>query len=149
MIQRIQTIYWLLIGVLFILMIPFPWMSIVVSDGDYLFSACGITKGAETVITGWPFMVYLIGMAVLNFVIIFLFKKRILQSKLSFISLIMCLGFYAPILMYRYMSFEGEVMSTNFSWPLILPLINAILSFMGWRAALNDEAYVRSLDRLR
>lgn len=149
MIQRIQTIYWFLIGVFFILMIPFDWMSFVLANGDYLFSANGITKGADTVITGWPLMVYLIAMAALNFVIIFLFKKRILQSKLSMISIVMCLGFYAVMLMYRYMSFEDEVMNANYYWPLILPLINAILSFMGWRAALNDEAYVRSLDRLR
>ena len=149
MIQRIQTIYWLLIGVFFILMIPFDWMSLVVSDGDYVFSADGITKGADSVIAGWPLMLYLIGMAAFNFVIIFLYKKRILQSKLSVISLIMSLGFYALMLMYRYMSFEGDVQSANYCWPLILPLINAILSFMGWRAAINDEAYVRSLDRLR
>jgi len=47
------------------------------------------------------------------------------------------------------MSFEGEITSTNWNFPLILPVINTILSVLAWRAVLKDEAKVRSLDRLR
>lgn len=149
MIQRRQTIWWFLTGVLFILMIPFDWMSLVVSDGDYLFAANGVSKTGETIVTGWPLMAYVIAMAVLNFVIIGLFKKRILQSRLTMISIVMSICFYLVILMYKYMSFEGDVVETFMSWPLILPLINTILGVMAFRDVLKDEALVRSLDRLR
>ena len=47
------------------------------------------------------------------------------------------------------MSFEGEITSTNWNFPLILPVINTILSVLAWRGVVKDEAKVRSLDRLR
>ncbi|MBQ9214162.1 MAG: DUF4293 domain-containing protein [Bacteroidales bacterium] len=149
MIQRIQTIFWFIVAVLFIVMIPNNWMNIFASDGDYLFSAFGVYKGQDQIITGVPLITYLGIMAALNIVIIFLYKKRVLQARLTVISIILTLCFYLLVLMYRYMSFEGEISSTNWNFPLILPVINVILSFLAWRAVVKDEAKVRSLDRLR
>lgn len=150
MIQRIQTVWWFLIGVFFIVLIPTDWIYFDLENNvEALLSANGVTQNGEAIITGWPLMVYLLGMALFNFVIIFLFRKRILQSKLTFISIIMSLGFYAVMYLYRFLSFNEEVLNTSYCWPVILPLINAILGFMAWRSVLKDEAYVRSLDRLR
>ncbi len=150
MIQRIQTIWWFLIGIFFIIMIPTDWIYFILEGNtEALLSANGVTQNSETLITGWPLMVYLLGMALFNFAIIFLFKNRILQSKLTFVSIIMSLGFYAVMYLYRFLSFQEEVLSADYCWPVILPLINAILGFMAWRSVLKDEAYVRSLDRLR
>ena len=149
MIQRIQTVFWFIIAVLFIVMIPNNWMTLVASDGDYLFSAFGVFKGENQIITGAPLICYLSAMAVFNIVIIFLYKKRILQARLTVVSIILTLCFYLLVLMYRYMSFEGEINFTNWNFPLILPVINIILSVLAWRGVLKDEAKVRSLDRLR
>jgi hypothetical protein len=149
MIQRQQTIWWFLIGVFALLMLPFDWMTLFVTDGNYTLSAAGIAKDAQTVIPGTMLTVYLILQAILNFVIIGLFKKRILQSRLTIISIIMSLGTYGLVAMYRYMSFTAEVTSTNFNWPLILPFISVILGIMAFRHVLLDEAKVRSLDRIR
>ena len=149
MIQRQQTIWWFLIGVFALLMLPFDWMTLFVTDGNYTLSAAGIVKDAQTVIPGTMLTVYLILQAIFNFVIIGLFKKRILQSRLTIISIIMSLGTYGLVALYRYMSFTAEVTSTNFNWPLILPLISAILGVMAFRHVLLDEAKVRSLDRIR
>ena len=150
MIQRQQTIWWFLIGVFAVLMLFFDWMTLFVTDGNnYTISSSGILKDGNTVIDGTMLTVYLIVEAVFNFVIIFLYKKRILQSRLTIISIILSLGTYGLVALYRYMSFTEEVTSTNFNWPLVLPLISAILGVMAFRHVLMDEAKVRSLDRLR
>ena len=150
MLQRQQTIWWFLIGAFALLMLPFDWMTLFVADGgDYTLSAAGIVKDATTVIPGTALTVYLIVMALFNFVIIGLYKKRILQARLSIISIIMSIGTYGLVALYRYMSFTAEVTDSNFNWPLVLPLISAILGVMAVRHVLLDEAKVRSLDRLR
>ena len=149
MIQRIQTVFWFIIAVLFIVMIPVNWLTLVASDGDFTFSAFGVFKGDNQVITGAPLITYLSLMAALNLVIIFLYKKRILQARLTVISIILTLCFYLLVLMYRYMSFEGEITSATWNFPVILPVINTILSILAWRGVVKDEAKVRSLDRLR
>jgi len=149
MIQRQQTIWWFLIGVFAVLMLFFDWMTLFVTDGNYTLSSSGILKDGAAVIPGTMLTVYLIVEAVFNFVIIFLYKKRILQSRLTIISIVLSLGTYGLVALYRYMSFTEEVTSTNFNWPLILPLISAILGIMAFRHVLLDEAKVRSLDRLR
>jgi len=149
MIQRQQTIWWFLIGVFAVLMLFFDWMTLFVTDGNYTLSSAGIVKDGATVIPGTMLTVYLILEAVFNIVIIFLYKKRILQSRLTIISIILSLGTYGLVALYRYMSFTEEVTSTNFNWPLVLPLISAILGIMAFRHVLLDEAKVRSLDRLR
>lgn len=149
MIQRQQTIWWFLIGAFSLLMLGFDWMTLFVTDGNYTLSASGIVKDGAAVIPGTMLTAYLIAIAVFNFVIIGLYKKRILQSRLTIISIILSLGVYGLVALYRYMSFTEEVVSTNFNWPLVLPLINAILGVMAFRHVLLDEAKVRSLDRLR
>lgn len=150
MIQRQQTIWWFLIGVFAVLMLFFDWMTLFVTDGNnYTISSSGILKDGNIVIDGTMLTVFLIVEAVFNFVIIFLYKKRILQSRLTIISIVLSLGTYGLVALYRYMSFTEEVTSTNFNWPLVLPLISAILGVMAFRHVLMDEAKVRSLDRLR
>ena len=149
MIQRQQTIWWFLIGVFAVLMLFFDWMTLFVTDGNYTLSSAGIVKDGATVIPGTMLTVYLILEAVFNIVIIFLYKKRILQSRLTIISIVLSLGTYGLVALYRYMFISEAVTSTNFNWPLVLPLISAILGVMAYRHVLMDEAKVRSLDRLR
>ncbi|MBQ4407486.1 MAG: DUF4293 domain-containing protein [Bacteroidales bacterium] len=149
MIQRQQTIWWFLIGVFAVLMLFFDWMTLFVTDGNYTLSSSGILKDGATVIPGTMLTVYLILEAVFNIVIIFLYKKRILQSRLTIISIVLSLGTYGLVALYRYMFISEAVTDTNFNWPLILPLISAILGIMAYRHVLMDEAKVRSLDRLR
>ena len=149
MIQRQQTIWWFLIGVFAVLMLFFDWMTLFVTDGNYTLSSSGILKDGNTVIPGTMLTVYLIVEAVFNFVIIFLYKKRILQSRLTIISIVLSLGTYGLVALYRYMFISEAVTDTNFNWPLVLPLISTILGVMAFRHVLMDEAKVRSLDRLR
>jgi len=149
MIQRIQTVFWLVVAVLFVVMIPQEWMTLVFPDGNYSVSPTGIVHDSTNIGSTIPLLFYTIIMAVFNFVIIFLYKKRILQWRLTFIDMILTLGAYGIILLYRYYVWETEPVATNWGYPLIIPGICAVLEFLAWRAVIRDEIKVRSLDRLR
>jgi len=153
MIQRIQTVYWFLAALMACMMLPFEWMQLIVADGDYTFAASGISKitsgAVDTVVNGIPLMVYIIAYAVLNLVIIFLYKKRILQARLTTIAIILAIGLYAVIAFYRYMSFNVDVVSTNYNYPLLFPLVCLFFDYLAQRGVIKDEIKVRSLDRIR
>lgn len=153
MIQRIQTVYWFLAALMACMMLPFEWMQLIVADGDYTFAASGISKitsgAVDTVVNGIPLMVYIIAYAVLNLVIIFLYKNRILQARLTTIAIILAIGLYAVIAFYRYMSFNVDVVSTNFNYPLLFPLVSLFFDYLAQRGVIKDEIKVRSLDRIR
>ena len=153
MIQRIQTVYWFLAAVAMCLMLPFEWMQLIVADGDYAFTASGISRvtgGAnETVVNGIPLIVYIIAFALLNLVIIFLYKKRVLQARLTTIAIILSVGLYAVIALFRYMSFTEEVVASNFNYPLLFPLVSLVFDYLAQRGVIKDEIKVRSLDRIR
>ena len=153
MIQRIQTVYWFLAAVAMCLMLPFEWMQLIVADGDYAFTASGISRvtgGAnETVVNGIPLIVYIIAFALLNLVIIFLYKKRVLQARLTTIAISLSIGFYAVIALYRYMSFTADVVSSGFNYPLLFPLVSLVFDYLAQRGVIKDEIKVRSLDRIR
>lgn len=153
MIQRIQTVYWFLAALMACMMLPFEWMQLIVADGDYTFAASGISKitsgAVDTVVNGIPLMVYIIAYAVLNLVIIFLYKNRILQTRLTTIAIILAIGLYAVIAFYRYMSFNVDVVSTNFNYPLLFPLVCLFFDYLAQRGVIKDEIKVRSLDRIR
>ncbi|MBR4214613.1 MAG: DUF4293 domain-containing protein [Bacteroidales bacterium] len=153
MIQRIQSVYWFLAAVAACMMLPFEWMQLIVTDGDYEFAASGINRISGTeiqnVISGIPLITYIAAFAVFNIVIIFLYKNRMLQARLSTIAIILALGLYGVIAFYRYMSFNAEVVASSFNWPLLLPLVSLVCDFWAQRGAVKDEMKVRSLDRIR
>lgn len=149
MIQRKQSLYWLLAAILAVVTIFLPFMQLVVSDGDYLFSASGIFKGAEKIISAMPITVYLILLALINLGVIFLYKKRVLQARISTFLCFLSIGFYCLLVFYRYMSFTGEVLNTQYSVGIIFPLIGGILDYMATRAVIKDENKIKSLDRIR
>lgn len=153
MIQRIQTLWWLAAAALCIIMMIFPWMEFATTDGDFVMSANGIVKMSEStptvIISGVPFMIYLSLLCACNIGNIFLFKKRVLQARISTVLTIFSLGFYLMIFMYRYMSFNQEVSGSAFKIAFPCIIAAAFFDFMATRATIKDEAKVRSLERLR
>ncbi|MBP5368471.1 MAG: DUF4293 domain-containing protein [Bacteroidales bacterium] len=153
MIQRIQTVYWFLAALMACMMLPFEWMQLIVADGDYSFAASGISKVAgnasEPIVNGIPLIIYIIAVALLNLVIIFLYKKRVLQARLTTIAILLSIGLYAVIALYRYMSFTADVISSNLNYPLLFPLVCLFFDYLAQRSVIKDEIKVRSLDRIR
>ena len=149
MIQRIQSIYLLVVTILTIVCMCSPVGSIIantneISEFGNLFIT--IPDGTKDY-APWALFVILLVVAILSFGTIFLFKKRILQIRLTIFNSVMLIGYYLALIAYIFMLAEDT--SFTPSWTICLPLISIILNWLAIRAIGADEALVRAYDRLR
>lgn len=156
MLQRIQTLYLLIVVVAMSLTLFLPSMRAISPEGiDYALSTLRGFYPVEQ--GGFHLSGVTIWLAITNVVIllialftIFMYKWRIIQIRFSIFNMVLLIGYYAIFFFTRYVILQQNTMdSTTFSWPIILPLISAILTYLALRAIGKDEALVRSLDRLR
>jgi hypothetical protein len=150
MIQRIQTLYLLLVVILGTLLCFFSPMQFLMPDGIDYVSLHAFDK--------WPLAVMTVVIPLLALVNIFLFKRRLLQARLNIMNVIFCLGYYALIVLYAAFVVKGYepihgMTLTDADWYITLwaaiPAINIVLTMMATRRILKDEALVRAADRLR
>lgn len=147
MIQRIQTVYILLAGVLTAILYKLKLADLSVNNELMEFFAKGIFKGEEIVYNGLPLMVLIGIIAVLHFAGLFLYKKRILQIRILVFSIILLLGLFGLFFYFTYMGFEGAKVA--FKIPVAFPLVAVVLDWLAIRAIGKDEALIRSLNRIR
>ena len=151
MIQRIQTIYLLVTAVLTSLVIGFPIME-VISDENifYTITVLGAYVDKSLEYSVWPLLALCILSILIALIAILQFKKRILQIRLCIFNILLIVGFY--VILGGYYWIVKEKFSANeilFRWPVVLPAMNMILSYLSIRAIGKDEALVKALDRLR
>ncbi|WP_346859967.1 DUF4293 domain-containing protein [uncultured Draconibacterium sp.] len=147
MIQRIQTIFILVAGLLTGSLYVQKFADIIVNDELHIFNAFGILKDQALIINGLPITIFIGLITVLHFVAIFLYKKRILQMRVLGFTMILLLGLFGMFFYFTYASFE-EV-KVAFKVAVALPVVCVILDWLAIRAIGKDEALVRSLDRIR
>ena len=150
MIQRIQTLYLLLVVILSTLLCFFSPVQFLLPDGTEYISLQAFDK--------WPLAVISVAIPLLALVNIFLFKHRLLQARLNIMNVIFCIGYYALVALYvafvvkGYEPIHGMTL-THADWYINLwtaiPAINIVLTMMATRRILKDEALVRAADRLR
>lgn len=150
MIQRIQTLYLLLVVILGTLLCFFsPVQFLMPEAAEYV---------NLNVLEKWPIAVMTVVVPVLAFVTIFLFKHRFLQVRMNIMNVILCLGFYAILALYIAYVVKGheqisDMILKGADWYInvwaAIPLVNLILLMMATRRILKDEALVRAADRLR
>ena len=150
MIQRVQTIYLLLVVILGVLQCCFAPVQFLPAEGVEYLSLLPYSK--------WPLAVISIAIPMLALVNIFLFKHRLVQARLNIVNVVLCLGYYALLALYvafvvkGYETIDGVAL-TDAAWYLNvwagLPLVCIVLSMMATRRILKDEALVRAADRLR
>ena len=156
MLQRIQTLYLLIVVVAMSLTLFLPSMRAISPEGiDYALSTLRgfypVEQGGFHLsgVTMWLTITNVIILLIALFTI-FMYKWRIIQIRFSIFNMVLLIGYYAIFFFTRYVILQQNTMdSTTFSWPIILPLISAILTYLALRAIGKDEALVRSLDRLR
>lgn len=156
MLQRIQTLYLLIVVVTMSLTLFLPSMRAISPEGiDYALSTLRgfypVEQGGFHLsgVTMWLTITNVVILLIALFTI-FMYKWRIIQIRFSIFNMVLLIGYYAIFFFTRYVILQQNTMdSTTFSWPIILPLISAILTYLALRAIGKDEALVRSLDRLR
>jgi len=149
MIQRIQSVYLLVVTILMIVCLCNPIGSIIASTneisefGNLFITLPDGTKDYST----WGLFAILLVVAILSFVTIFLFKKRMLQIRLTIFSSVVLIGYYLALVAYIFML--AEETSFTPSWTICLPFISLILNWLAIRGIGADEALVKAYDRLR
>ena len=163
MIQRIQTVYLLLVAIWGILTLCFPIMGICSPDVGlskiYALGSLWCTcMGGGAAIWSKLFGVVALLIPLLALFTIFMFKKRRLQIRLSIAIVLLILLFYLFSIMFLAISYRhiSETIPHIYgSFSLSLPfgfffnLIGLVLAILAIVAIRKDENMVRSLDRIR
>lgn len=149
MIQRIQSVYLLVVAILLTVCVSSNVGAFIAEDYGVstLTNFCLTTADGASNYAPWALSAILIGAAVLAFVTIFLFKRRMLQIRLTIFSTILLLGYYGTLVAFVLMLKEGATFSP--SWTVCLPAVGIILNWLAIRAIGKDEVLVKAYDRLR
>lgn len=158
MIQRIQSVYLALGAIALIVLFFFPlasFLSDVAYTKFFITHLQVLTPGVEPAVSNTlilPLAVFNGIIAVVAFLSIFLFKRRLFQSRMvklcilmSIILIALIFFVYSPLIS-RALSVEANYRE---SFGLYLVLIAIVMFVLANRGILKDEKLVRSADRLR
>ena len=152
MIQRIQTLYLLLVVVLTGLALWLPLVDFPV--GAETCTAFGLKDAAGITLLPTVYLgVVLVAACLVPLVTIFLFKRRLVQIRLCAVELVLLVGAGAMMGIYFYLCnryfAESEFYSHTLKISLVFPLVCLVFDLLALRAIFRDEKLVRSLDRIR
>lgn len=148
MIQRIQTVYLLLVTGLLIAAMCLPMATIIdLAGATQAFKPLGLILG-DVYQSTWGLFCILLLAAIIDFATIFLYKNRMLQLRMCIFSTCLLIGFYLAFAAF-YFVLKGDISLFQISWALSLPLVAIILNYLAIRGIGADEAKVQSLNRLR
>ena len=155
MIQRIQTVYLLIVAGLFIALMFLPLAVVRSGDAFFLYDMTGLntlTQPSELVFSTWPLMILAIIIVLLSFVIIFIYKRRVLQIRICIFNSLIIVGFCILFGLYIWQMEKSSTMqeiSVSLRIWASFPVISLILNYLAIRNIGADEVLVRSLERLR
>ncbi|MDR1258660.1 MAG: DUF4293 domain-containing protein [Tannerellaceae bacterium] len=155
MLQRIQTVYLLIIAGLAVAMMFLPLAVLQRGSEHYILGVFGVTEAApsqpELIYPVWGLFVLTAIIALLAVVTAFLYKNRIRQIRICVFNAIVMIGFYGffAFLIYGVMKREIDDLSVSVQIALSFPLISLILDYLAIRNIGADEVLVRSVERLR
>lgn len=139
MIQRIQTLYLLIVTVLQTILFFSNMATVLMPNNEVTVYKCT---------NFWAIAVLIAITILLSFFSIFLYRKRIAQIRINIYNLILllCLQGY---LIYYLIDITRKFESVTYSIPTIFPIISAILTFLAIRNIGKDEALIKALNRIR
>ena len=140
MIQRIQTVYLLIVVGLLITAMCLPMGYFIDAMGEHPFKALGLEVNGAIQST-W-------GLFGILMVTIFLYKNRMLQIRMTIFNSLLLVGYYIAALAF-YFALKNDENMFRIGWALCLPLVSIILNILAIRAIGRDEVMVKAADRLR
>lgn len=149
MIQRIQTVYLLLVVGLLITSMCAPLGYFVDNNGvAFKFTPLGVDM-KDSFHDTWGILGVLVLSTIIAIATIFLYKNRILQLRMTIFNSILLIGYYFVFLAFYFVLKENLEASYRINWALCLPVIAIILNYLAIRAIGRDEVLVKAADRLR
>tara|TARA_B100000767_G_C19342992_1_gene360619 strand:+ start:100 stop:510 length:411 start_codon:yes stop_codon:yes gene_type:complete len=136
MLQRIQTLYLIVSGILITAL--YIWFPLVLdADGN------AVIERNEPLVLG--LLLLCVGLTI---TVILAFKKRKIQFVLN--RLIIILNFVLlGVFVFRSLTLSGETLVSEKGIGVLLPIISIVLLAMANKAIKKDEDLVKSVDRLR
>lgn len=169
MIQRIQTLYLIIVVALLTSMALLPLATI--ESHETLNSAAielqvkpfTIGEGAQNTLTAYTGSIYYSAILSISLLItmatIFFYKRRMLQIRLCFTNMALLLGLqvFAGYTLYKSVSFVEQMNSSvanyspgvSFSVVDVFPVISIIFTYLAFRGIMRDEMLIKSLNRIR
>ncbi len=151
MIQRIQSVYLLLVTALLVTTMCLPLGKFVAADNltIHTFNALGLTLASGEHLSTWGLFGILLLSAIVAFGTIFLFRNRMLQVRMTVFGSILLVGYYIAFAVFFFMLKSDLDATFQLGWSLCLPAVSLILNYLAFRAIYRDEVMVRAADRLR
>lgn len=134
--QRLQTLYLAIAMGLIVAML--------FSNCAYVLDAEGVEEGIKFV-EKTPYLIFLIMLATAGVFSLSTFKWRILQMRVAMLQAILLVAFQTWIVV-DFISLKGALI---FSIPSVFPAVASILTLLGVKNIMLDEAMVQSAYRIR
>ena len=148
MIQRKQTLFLLAVVIIAIAQFFITFQNIVIPNGHWPLS---LMPGSSSDITNsniyFP-IIFNVIILILSVAIIFLYKNRVLQYKLSNLLVVFNMFLVGLFFLLSYIK-EGQTGTVSYQIGSFLPLISAVFAYLAAHFIKKDEQLVRSADRIR
>lgn len=152
MIQRIQSVYLLVVTILLVVAMCQPVGNFIGADGIAInvFKPLGVTLADGSFHSTWGLFCILLLSAVIALCTIFLFRNRMLQVRMTIFSSILLIGYYVAFAVFMFvLQNDLDAMTFQLGWALCLPVVSIVLNYLAFRAIYRDELMVKAADRLR
>jgi len=155
MIQRIQTLYLLIIVILsgFVIFSPIAELINSADNLIYLVDINGISlvKSTGNIFESniWGLTAISMVVPVFSLITIFSYKNRIKQIRYCVINILFMVSYYAFLLFYIWSACNRLHTDWHLKLTTVFPIVNLILNFLTIGAIGKDENLVKSADRLR
>lgn len=154
MIQRIQTLYLLLVTILcaVTLFTPLAWFG--GSGEEFTLGAFALKSTDGEVLHSTVYLGILLVLAtLLPLVTIFLYKRRMLQIRLCVVEMVFLVGCALMEGIYYYLGCrvvsDLALSAHGIRATIALPVVSLLFAWLAVRAIFRDEVLVRSTDRIR
>lgn len=147
MIQRIQTVFLMLVAVIAVLLFVVP-VEIYTSGAEvleYSLLPVGLKEGTSPIIYG--LCAANAGILIFSLVAVFQYKNRNKQLKTSRVPLILAVMQMGTLFVFSLYAKEGFI--KTYTWASFLPIGVMLFSLLAGVFIKKDEELVRSADRLR
>lgn len=152
MIQRIQSVYLLVVTILLVVAMCQPVGNFIGADGiaTNVFKPLGVALADGSFHSTWGLFCILLLSAVIALCTIFLFRNRMLQVRMTIFSSILLIGYYVAFAVFMFvLQNDLDAMTFQLGWALCLPVVSIVLNYLAFRAIYRDELMVKAADRLR
>ena len=154
MIQRIQSIYLFVAAMLFLFLFSNPIAQLQINESLLLElfhnKIMSVSDTQIEPIPTWPITILISIIIGIGLGTLFLYKKRSVQMRLCIFNILLMFGLVGLIWFFvKYTMNKLGGIDSVFLWPIVVPFISIVLTYLAYKGIQKDDALVKSYDRIR